>query len=63
MPSSSRLFDVSSRKCLLTWSNRQPLNHIAKKLDRALSNEAWWMFFLCPQRSLMHHVLLLIPLD
>lgn len=31
--------------CFFTWSNRQPLNPIARKLDRALSNESWMETF------------------
>lgn len=38
---SSRLADIVRRGCYFTWTNRQPLNPIARKLDRALSNEAW----------------------
>ncbi|XP_024006573.1 uncharacterized protein LOC112083080 [Eutrema salsugineum] len=39
--SSSRLFDIASRGCLFTWTNLQPTNHITRKLDRVLGNEAW----------------------
>lgn len=38
---SRRLLDIARRGSFFTWSNRQPNNPIARKLDRALSNEAW----------------------
>lgn len=54
MVASSRLSDLVKRGCLYTWSNRQPLNPIARKLDRALSNEAWMNAF--PQSTTIFDV-------
>lgn len=35
----SNLFDLPSRGCFFTWTNRQPRNPIARKLDMVLMNE------------------------
>lgn len=42
---SSRLLDIVRRGCFFTWSNRQLLNPIARKLNRALSNKSWVVTF------------------
>lgn len=39
--SSSGLFDIASRGCEFTWTNKSPTNPKARKLDRALINEKW----------------------
>lgn len=39
--SSSGLFDIASRGCEFTWTNKSPINPKARKLDRALTNEKW----------------------
>lgn len=38
---SCMLMDLAYRGSFHTWSNRQPLDPIARKLDRALCNELW----------------------
>ncbi|CAA7013480.1 unnamed protein product [Microthlaspi erraticum] len=38
---SCHLFDLSSRGCFYTWDNKSLTNPKARKLDRALINEAW----------------------
>lgn len=40
------LFDISSRGCFFTWTNKCPLNPKSRKLDRTLINEAWQDTFL-----------------
>lgn len=37
----SGLFDLAYRVYHLTWTNKSPTNPKARKLDRALTNEAW----------------------
>lgn len=37
----SQLQELSYRGCYHTWTNRQPHNPIARKLDRVLCNENW----------------------
>lgn len=38
---SSEIFDMSFRGCQFTWTNKSITNLKARKLDRALINEAW----------------------
>lgn len=39
--SAAGLFDLASRGCQFTWSNKSPSSPKARKLDRALVNEVW----------------------
>lgn len=41
----SDLLDLSRRGCFFTWTNRNPDNLIARKLDRALINESLMKIF------------------
>lgn len=43
--SAAGLFDLASRGCQFTWSDKSPSNPKSRKLDRALVNEEWRQSF------------------
>ena len=43
--STCNLMDLASLGSTFTWTNSQPTNPIAKKLDRVLVNDVWFTQF------------------